>query len=247
MPIVDAWALPSKAPYTRQQFMTLALLLLFAVWVMDANGWDLLLERAFYVSDGHWFIEKENAPLRWLMYYGPKYAIAAFGVGLLAILAGSVFSVMACDRRALLFVVVCLALVPALAAFLKYLTGIHCPYSLGLFGGQHDFKGIWGFVLPDGIKRGACFPAGHPSGGFALIALAYVMKRKRIALTVALATGSVMSFYQMARGAHFISHCLATLLLSIVVIDCVYRLLRRNKRSAHVNARLEAFDAYTAG
>ena len=70
---------------------------------------------------------------------------------------------------------------------------------------------------PEAVRPpGHCFPAGHASGGFALLALGWLSDRRawRIAGTgTGLAAGSVMAAYQMAKGAHFLSHSLATLAL----------------------------------
>ena len=66
-------------------------------------------------------------------------------------------------------------------------------------------------------RRGRCFPAGHASGGFALlglIGLARTTRGRWAAFAVAMAAGWAMGVYQMAKGAHYLSHTLVTLLVA---------------------------------
>ena len=63
-------------------------------------------------------------------------------------------------------------------------------------------------------KRGHGFPAGHASGGFALMILFFCFKKKKYkiaGLCLGLAAGWGMGLYQMWRGEHFLSHTLCTL------------------------------------
>ena len=73
---------------------------------------------------------------------------------------------------------------------------------------------------PRPCKRAAGFPAGHASGGFALMSLAGLAttRRCRLALlTVGLAAGWWMGLYQMFRGDHYLSHTLVSMLLGYAV------------------------------
>lgn len=68
--------------------------------------------------------------------------------------------------------------------------------------------------------QGHCWPAGHASGGFALLAfrlLAGDPQRRRLVTGLALGAGWWMGGYQMLKGAHFISHTLVTLSLSVAI------------------------------
>jgi membrane-associated PAP2 superfamily phosphatase len=65
--------------------------------------------------------------------------------------------------------------------------------------------------LPSGVARGRCFPGGHASAGFALMAFYFAWRDTdatlaRWFLGVALVAGMVMGWTQMMRGAHFLSH-----------------------------------------
>ncbi len=196
------------------------------VYLAIAQHWsiDTAIQDYFYnAASGEWLIDRYNVPLRSIFYHGMKYSIFAFGFLLIAVvIIDWVKHSHAIDRKALLFVITCLISVPSLMAWLKYETGIPCPYQLQLYGGVFEHKGLLNFWWPDGTKHPRCFPAGHPSGGFALLALVVVSSRKKTMLAIALSFGGLMSYYQMARGAHFLSHCVTTLLLSIIVIILIH-------------------------
>jgi membrane-associated PAP2 superfamily phosphatase len=82
---------------------------------------------------------------------------------------------------------------------------------------------------PDDLPRAQCFPGGHSSSGFALLALYFALRdrRPRAArwfLGGALAVGTLFAFGQEARGAHFLSHDLWSLGIAWFTCLAVYRL-----------------------
>lgn len=95
---------------------------------------------------------------------------------------------------------------------LKRLSLTSCPWDYQLFGGVAQDISHWRFGVKDG-GPGHCFPAGHPSGGFAFLAVpAFVMlaspRQARVLLALVLLFGGLLGFTQVARGAHFVSHVL---------------------------------------
>ncbi|MEB3766695.1 phosphatase PAP2 family protein [Acinetobacter sp. MD2] len=80
-----------------------------------------------------------------------------------------------------------------------------CPWDMVQL---HQHVVAWDRTL---LKQGACFPGGHASAGFALIALYFAYRDRFIQLSkwflvIALVMGCIMSAVQMVRGAHFLSH-----------------------------------------
>jgi membrane-associated PAP2 superfamily phosphatase len=135
-------------------------------------------------------------------------------------------------RRPLLFLVLSLALVPATAGFLKSITDVHCPSQLTRYGGTEPYDGPAAQLLAsvETTTRGRCFPAGHAAGGFALLAFGWLAstRRRRLAgWTFGFAMGVVMGWYQMARGVHFLSHTLTTLLLALTILGYLDRAILR--------------------
>jgi membrane-associated PAP2 superfamily phosphatase len=97
---------------------------------------------------------------------------------------------------------------------LKSITNVDCPWNLSGFGGHNDYFALFA-DRPDALKRAQCFPGAHASSGFALFAFYFVFRDRsrrlaRWALAGAIAVGVAFSIGQEARGAHFLSHDLAS-------------------------------------
>lgn len=105
----------------------------------------------------------------------------------------------------------CVALIP----MLKRASATSCPWSLVQFGGEFArYVPHWVLGLTDG-GPGGCFPSGHASTAFALLpgwmALRDVApKAGRIFLAVVVASGILLAWVQMMRGAHYLSHSMWT-------------------------------------
>jgi len=66
-----------------------------------------------------------------------------------------------------------------------------------------------------------CWPAGHASGGFALLSLFFLFKsrkNKKIAIITALSVGWAMGLYKMVIGDHFLSHTIITMMLAWLIV-----------------------------
>lgn len=88
----------------------------------------------------------------------------------------------------------------------------HCPRAIDRYGGSAPHLGLFE-APPTGIEPGRCFPAKHAAAGFSLFCLYFACldRRRRWSrwgLVVSLVLGSVYTFGQLVRGAHFVSHCL---------------------------------------
>jgi membrane-associated PAP2 superfamily phosphatase len=85
-----------------------------------------------------------------------------------------------------------------------------CPNDLIQYGGNLPYLQLFD-ALPIGVAMGKCFPGGHASGGFALMAFYFAFRdmRPKFAqsmLMFSLSLGFVMGWAQMMRGEHFLSH-----------------------------------------
>lgn len=87
-----------------------------------------------------------------------------------------------------------------------------CPWSLSQFGGHAAFIQLFADVpINTDTGDGQCFPGGHASAGFGLMALFFwFYPRKTVTAWVmwccAVILGLAMGFGQLVRGAHFFSH-----------------------------------------
>jgi membrane-associated PAP2 superfamily phosphatase len=103
----------------------------------------------------------------------------------------------------------------ACVAALKSLTHMDCPWDLAGLGGQRPFIDLFE-ARPATLGPAACFPAAHAAGGFAWVALYFFFRQvaprwRHAGLGIGLLAGLVFGLAQQLRGAHFLSHDIASL------------------------------------
>ena len=115
-------------------------------------------------------------------------------------------------RRDFLFVVVAFAVTTGMIHFFKSHTSIYCPVETTLYGGTME-KMEWfeNFRLFHEAGAGRCWPGGHASGGFTMLALYFVARRYRwrhakAVLYASLLLGAVYGSTRVIQGWHFMSH-----------------------------------------
>jgi membrane-associated PAP2 superfamily phosphatase len=218
-------------------------LLLAALILFETTGVDLWIQDAFYNrASGEWLVDANARWPRVFFYNGPKYLIIAFGLGCMVLAAGPAawrqrFGVPLNGRADLWIVVLTLAAVPGLIGWSKATTNVFCPSEIERYGGDVPYVRVLEHY-PEGkrpARRGRCFPAGHASGGFALLSLAGLARTsrgRRLGVAAGLALGVWMGAYQMLKGAHYLSHTVITALVAWLIFLLWRRLLRRTSAPA---------------
>ena len=113
-------------------------------------------------------------------------------------------------RGPLAYLAVSTLLATAVVAWIKSWSNMDCPWDLLRYGGERPYVGLLG-LRPVGLSRGACFPAGHASAGYAWLSLYFFFRATRprlrwIGLLAGATAGLVFGASQQLRGAHFLSH-----------------------------------------
>lgn len=178
-------------------------------------------------SDGAWLLPREHPVLHPLLYDGPKAALILLALGLIWSACLPRRAPAWLGRRRALYLLACLAFIPVVSTQLRAVSRMATPAALVAYGGTWEHRVLFE-TRPDGYPSNA-FPAGHASGGFALLGLAYAWHGRRARLAGAatgLVAGGVMGFYQVARGEHFLSHTLATGLLAWLLAALLARWIR---------------------
>ena len=117
-------------------------------------------------------------------------------------------------HRQFLWIFIAMVISTSAISVLKRLSMHSCPWDLLPYGGTQPWIPLFG-NLPAAAEMGHCFPGGHASGGFALIAIYFgfrdsLPKLANAGLILGLLFGFAMGWGQMMRGAHFMSHNLWT-------------------------------------
>jgi membrane-associated PAP2 superfamily phosphatase len=211
-----------------------ALVLLIAVMVVaNATGLDVALSDALYdAASGRWPVA-HSGWLRAVAYDGAKYAL---GVTALALVAGLLRPAwlrrIGMVRPEAAFLLICLIAVPVVVAAIKYSSGVACAAELTRYGGAYpDDAGHFGpAALAGTYAARGCWPSGHASGGFALLALGLLDRpapTRHLLWATGAAVGTLMGAYQIARGAHFVSHVVVTGLIAQLLVCAVALLMGR--------------------
>jgi len=117
-------------------------------------------------------------------------------------------------RRPASYLLLCFALTTALASLGKHTTDVACPKDRVEYGGTPRQDGL-------------CFPAGHSSAAFSLVALYFLLGERRprwrhAGLAAGLALGLAFALTQWARGMHVPSHDLTSAALAWVIALVAY-------------------------
>ncbi len=209
-----------------RQIILTALTLLVVIVFFGMNDVDVLLQNLFYNSAQHrWILSPYAEPYNFLLYYGLKRLLIAIAVlFLLALIFLWKTKIVREYKRGMVILVLSAIFVPAIASGLKAKTDMPCPRDEIIYGGVYPRTAVWQsydkeFKLTH--HRTKCWPAGHASGGFALLSLFFLFKKRRnkkIGIAIGLSVGWAMGLYKMIIGDHFLSHTVITMMLAWLII-----------------------------
>ena len=212
-----------------------ALSLVAIVSAGATSALDVRISDAIFAAAGGAWPLPHSGWTRALGYEGPKYLVIAFALVLIAgLVRPGLLRRIRLEPREAAYLLACLALVPAAIGALRSVSGIACASQLVRYGGDvPDWLGhftITKLFADSGLS--GCFPSGHASGGFALLALGMLNRSRAVHRTlwlVAVLYGSWMGSYQLLRGAHFLSHVVASALVAQLVVCIVARYMLAEK------------------
>lgn len=213
-----------------KQILFWLLVLSAALCIFELTGIDIKLQDYFYCRDsGRWAVDKNDQILRLAFYTGPKAVIILFGI---LCFAGWILSYkaerFAGYRRFCMLMSLSLAIAPLTISSIKNVSNVYTPSQIQRYGGSKPYVKVFESYPKDFKQesRGKGWPAGHASGGFALMMLyhAFVQKKLKFSgLLAGLAVGWIMGLYQMLKGAHYLSHTVVTMFLAWILILLIYK------------------------
>ncbi|MEQ1766808.1 MAG: phosphatase PAP2 family protein [Methylotenera sp.] len=247
----------SRSQPPRFWLLHLALPLIFALFlalIYPKTGLDAQLLSQFYDSQALTFPLKNDSFLENIMHVGLKNLMVLVSLVLLGLWALGLKiwplklsflqtwqlknSSLYTYHQQFLWVFVAMVISTSTISILKHLSMHACPWDLLIYGGTQPLIPLFG-SLPIGATPGHCFPGGHASGGFALLAFYFGFrdsspKIAKIGLILGVLFGLAMGWAQMMRGAHFMSHNLWTVWLVWMVLLTKYLIWPPKKSSPSV-------------
>lgn len=210
------------------------------VWVYPHTQLDFTLIAPYFDAQQHGFPLKRDWFIETVMHLWFKYIVVAISLVFLSLFVLSfakknTSNWIGKNRRSFIWTFIGMVIGTAAISFLKSISNHACPWDLTLYGGAQPYLELFE-ALPVGAKAGHCFPGGHASAGFSLMAIYFAYrdtqpKFARIALITGLLAGTVMGWGQMMRGAHFLSHNLWTAWVVWMLLLVIYLLWQPQKPS----------------
>ncbi len=212
------------------------------LFALDHAGIDPLVTSWFFDAQSGGFPWRYNGFVEVVLHHWAKYlvvlvAVAAIAGYLISFLAPPSQPALHSSRPLYLFVALALTLAPLTIAAMKFFSLRHCPWDVAGFGGFVPYVSLLE-TYPAGIAAGRCFPAGHASTGFCLLAFYFVgraLGNPRLAhagLALGLVAGLGLGLVRIMQGAHFASHVLWSGVVCWAVVVVLYGLIIDPRREA---------------
>ena len=216
-----------------RQIVLTSLVLLASILFFGMTDVDLSVQDLFYNFDKQkWILDWSLQPYKFIFYDGIKRLLIIIAVlFLLSLVFFWKKPLIQEYKRGIVILILSAIFVPMIASGLKKETNMPCPKDEVHYGGIYPRTAVWQ-EYPEEFKlthkRSKCWPAGHASGGFALLSLFFLFKKRRnkiIGLGIGLVTGWSMGMYKMIIGDHFFSHTVITMVLAWLIILLIAKLV----------------------
>jgi membrane-associated PAP2 superfamily phosphatase len=219
------------------QIIITAILLIAVIALFQFTQLDITVQNFFYNFETKtWLIDKNEPILKFFLYDGLKTALIIFAVAILfSLILFRKKAIIQKYKKGLMIVLASAIFVPLLIGSLKAITNTPCPCNIVNFNGTYPDIKVFDSYPKDFVQtsKAKCWPGGHASGGFALMALFFLFKtstNKKRALITGLVVGWSMGTYKMLLGDHFLSHTIITMIIAWLIILIIVKLTQFKKR-----------------
>ena len=215
------------------QILITLILLIFVIALFELTNFDINFQNYFFdFETSKWLLNRDEPILKFFLYDGLKKVLIIFALSIaISLIFFRKKEIIKRYKKDLLIVLLSSIIVPLTIGGLKAVSNTPCPKNIEYFGG--DYPNIKVFEsYPSNFfqeKRIKCWPAGHASGGFALLSLFFLFKKKRnkiIAITFTFVLAWSMGFYKMIIGDHFLSHTIITMLIAWIEILIISKFIQ---------------------
>jgi len=226
-----------KQENLNKQLIISTFLLIFVIGFFQFTNIDIIIQNYFYnFETKSWLIDKDEPILKLFLYDGLKQGLIIFGVFILILLIFfRKYEFVKEYKKGLIILLLSSIFVPTIVGSLKAITNTPCPCNIEHFGGEYPDIKVLDKYPEDFIQKSKakCWPAGHASGGFALMALFFFFKNPRnqfFGLIGAITLGWSMGTYKMLLGDHFLSHTIITMILAWIIILTIVKLTQLKEK-----------------
>jgi len=217
----------------RKQIKITFFVLIFCIFFFGITDIDISLQDCFFNhTTNTWLVDRDLEPYKTIFYSGIKKLLIFIGFCfVIAVVFFRKIRLVKEYKKGLYIVILSAILVPLVVGGLKRYTNMPCPKNELHYGGLMVKTALWqSYKKPyKDMPKISCWPAGHASGGFALMSLFFLFKTKRNrqkGLMAGLTLGWSMGIYKMLIGDHFLSHTIITMVLAWLIILVVALLVR---------------------
>jgi len=208
------------------------LCLFIVIGFFEVTSFDLVIQEYFFeFSTGSWILNSNEPIAKFIFYDGIKKIIILFS---LIVLVSLIFfrkkEIVKKYKQGLIIVLLSLIIIPLCIGSLKAVTNTPCPKNIEYFGGNYPNVQLFDAYPQDFIQESniKCWPAGHASGGFALMSLFFLFRKRKnriVAVVVTASIGWAMGLYKMLIGDHFLSHTIITMLIAWLIILMIVKIV----------------------
>ena len=217
----------------KKQFIVTFVLFVLTILFFEYTNVDIRIENIFYNFSTHtWLIDRNEKILKFIFYDGIKKLLII--VAVLMLFSLIVFrrnKIVNEYKKGLIVVILSAIFVPVVIGGLKAVTNTPCPKNTVIYGGIYPEVKVLESYPKNFHQKGKikCWPAGHASGGFALLSLFFLFKsprNKKRAVILSMVVGWSMGLYKMMIGDHYLSHTLVTMFLAWIIILIIARIVK---------------------
>ena len=162
------------------QLIISIILLVFVIGFFQFTNSDISIQNYFYnFETKSWLINKDEPILKFFLYDGLKQGLIIIGVFILVLLIFFRKKEFVKEyKKGLIILLLSSIFVPTIIGSLKAITNTPCPCNIEHFGGEYPDIKVFDKYPENFIQKSKakCWPAGHASGGFALMALFFFFK-----------------------------------------------------------------------
>lgn len=219
------------------QIIVTSIILIFVIALFQFTELDIIVQTHFFdFETKKWFVDENEAILKFFFYNGAKNSLLIFAILILfALIFFRKKNIIKEYQKGLIIVLLAAAIVPSVVGTLKAVTNTPCPNNINYFGGEYPDIKVFDSYPKDFVQKSKikCWPAGHASGGFALLSLFFLFKtekNRKKSIVFALIVGWSMGLYKMFVGDHFLSHTIITMVLSWLLILLIVKIIEKFER-----------------